>query len=584
EETVKTGKLYNGSDKGRIYRISPKNGGPAKWLNTLSLGKVTTDELVENLANPNGWHRRTAQRLLLDRMPADATALLEKTATESISPVGRVHALWTLEGLGKTSPAALQANLSHPKPEVRENTVEIAETHLQRTPGLAADLLRLENDPDPAVRFQLLCLLVKDIENKWTHYAALSALDVNPAKIFQNAVQTLADRPTDGRKLFFQNVAALISLTGDETSIADVIRTATTTPTAQTGWWQAASLEGLALTLPMTGFEATRLADAKSRLLANVTAQTPPELRKASLKMLAFTGVPSGPALQKLVAQAADAGTEPGFRADALELISFADTKPPMSLFTQNLDPRQPTAVQQAALKALGRRSGNEPCRAVLAKWPSLTPALREEAVEMFMHDTDRMNLLLAAVADGRVQRGTVGWRRTVSLMNADDMPVRRRAREVFAVTDDRNEVVQKYQSALTLPGNAQRGLAVFEQSCATCHQMNGRGRAFGPDLASLKNRTPAAIMTDILNPNRSIADGYEYWTAETTDGRQISGVLASENASAITLRDLSGKDTPLSRNAIRKLTAASGSAMPVGLENALTPQQMADLLAFLKK
>src|SRR5438552_11490617 len=90
--------LYRGSDRGRIYRITAEAQGPpaapARWP-----GEATTAERVAMLAEPNIWWRRTAQRLIVDERPPEAPALLRRLFRESSSAVGRLHALWTLEGL-----------------------------------------------------------------------------------------------------------------------------------------------------------------------------------------------------------------------------------------------------------------------------------------------------------------------------------------------------------------------------------------------------------------------------------------------------------------------------------------------------
>ncbi|MBG85415.1 MAG: dehydrogenase [Verrucomicrobiales bacterium] len=85
------------TQRGRIYRIvhrqRPLDQGP-------DLAKASTQQLVETLEHANGWYRDTAQRLLVDRAPASAIKALRSLATDGKTHFGRLHALWTLEGLG----------------------------------------------------------------------------------------------------------------------------------------------------------------------------------------------------------------------------------------------------------------------------------------------------------------------------------------------------------------------------------------------------------------------------------------------------------------------------------------------------
>jgi putative heme-binding domain-containing protein len=108
-------------------------------------------------------------------------------------------------------------------------------------------------------------------------------------------------------------------------------------------------------------------------------------------------------------------------------------------------------------------------------------------------------------------------------------------------------------------------------------------GKAFGPDLASLKNRKPEAILRDILMPNRSIADGYEWWEVKEKNGKVSAGIIGRETAGTITLHNLAGPEITIPRTEIGSLQSSNVSVMPSGLEKQIDERQMADLLAFLK-
>ena len=114
---------------------------------------------MRSLESPNVWWRRTAQRLLVDRRSDTSVALLKNLFRQSTSALGRLHALWTLEGLSQLEPALIESALSDSEAGVRENAIQLAETRLKDEPTLAAALLKLGNDPSPKVRFQLLCTL-----------------------------------------------------------------------------------------------------------------------------------------------------------------------------------------------------------------------------------------------------------------------------------------------------------------------------------------------------------------------------------------------------------------------------------------
>ena len=88
--------LTLGKERGRIWRIRPDND--AVLRGRPNLGKATSAELVKSLADPNAWRRLTAQRLLVERQDKSVAADVRKLATGD-RPLGRLHALWTLQGL-----------------------------------------------------------------------------------------------------------------------------------------------------------------------------------------------------------------------------------------------------------------------------------------------------------------------------------------------------------------------------------------------------------------------------------------------------------------------------------------------------
>ncbi|PYU67992.1 MAG: dehydrogenase, partial [Acidobacteria bacterium] len=100
-DTYHAGYLYNGQDRGRIYRIVPDSQKPLPLPKNIRFGQAADAEIVQQLSSPNIWWRRTAQRLLVERHHDEAVPLLVHLLRDSPSPLGRVHALWTLDGLGK---------------------------------------------------------------------------------------------------------------------------------------------------------------------------------------------------------------------------------------------------------------------------------------------------------------------------------------------------------------------------------------------------------------------------------------------------------------------------------------------------
>ena len=108
-------------------------------------------------------------------------------------------------------------------------------------------------------------------------------------------------------------------------------------------------------------------------------------------------------------------------------------------------------------------------------------------------------------------------------------------------------------------------------------------GVEVGPNLGALKDKTPEALLIAILDPNRAFESRYANFTVATTDGRVLTGMIASETASAVTLRRQEGKEEVLLRSEIEEMSASGQSLMAEGLEKDLSHRDLADLIAFLE-
>src|SRR6185503_7467864 len=100
-----------------------------------------------------------------------------------------------------------------------------------------------------------------------------------------------------------------------------------------------------------------------------------------------------------------------------------------------------------------------------------------------------------------------------------------------------RPDVVNDYKPSLALPGDSTRGKAIFAKTCAACHRLDGAGTDIGPNLAAMQARGAEAILVNVLDPNREVNPQYVDYVVTTRDGRTLTGLLAAENASALTLR-----------------------------------------------
>src|SRR5690606_16605582 len=129
---------------------------------------------------------------------------------------------------------------------------------------------------------------------------------------------------------------------------------------------------------------------------------------------------------------------------------------------------------------------------------------------------------------------------------------------------DQGKEINKKYQEALDLEGNSQQGKLVYSKNCALCHQFRGaEGVEFGPDLGTVHNWLSKDLMANILEPNLSIAPGFDLWEVTMKNGEQVQGMIMNETSSAISLRISPEMEKTINRQEISNIRGLNMSLMP---------------------
>lgn len=602
EDVLKKVDLYNGTGTGRIYRISAADAGPPKWTSGLKLGDATDEQLVEKLGDKNIWWRNNSQRLLVDRNSDKAIPSLNKMAQSTESSMGRLHALWTLEGMNRLTPSLILTALKDPLPGIRENAIRLAELHLDKNPSLVPALVALQNDPDAKVRFQLLCtlgflntpevnevrqhLLFKDINDRWVQIAALSAASSQSVALL-NAVLSKYDSSVSSYASLVQLLSGIIGKSQSTQVIGQFLQKAIQSAHTEKGTWQAPLIEGIAQGLGNRKSLPDDIGIERDLLITTSLENPANSVRKGALHVLQIIGLPAGnqtAAISKAVQIAGNETLSPEMRAASIDFMALRNPEANASFLKRLINPKNPLPIQLSALKTLGMIPGEEISKYLLEQWTSLSPESRNEAINAMIGSAPRVKLLLDAIESGKINRAEISWPQSVRLRSGGGYMDR--ARTLLTRQDEkRKDVIQQYQAALGLKGNKEKGMSVYQMNCAMCHQVRGKyGRAFGPDLGTVHAWASADIMTNILDPNKSIAHGYDIWSVKLSNGKTVQGVISTETPTAITLSNTEGEVTNIARQDISSLTALGMSAMPIDLEKKIDKHQMADLLAFLRQ
>ncbi|MBX9791643.1 MAG: c-type cytochrome [Pirellulales bacterium] len=566
--------LTSGRDRGRIYRVVPDGFEQPKLP---KFSSASTADLVATLAHPNGWQRDSAARLLFERQDVAAVEPLRRLALEAALPQARMHAMYALAGQNALAAETLLLRLADEHPRVREHAVRLAEPLLAGSLELRWKLASLTADADARVRYQLalaagylplperlpvlLELARRDAADRWVRLALQSSLGEGAGAMLALVVGDETLRRSEGGRALAASLAEQVGRQHQAQELAALADSLTKLP-ADDRPLVAALLRGVAASLPNVGALRETFTTAGATQIDDVLNSLVEQAR----------------------AVAADESRDPAQRAAAIADLTFGSFETVAPVVVALIDQRQPQAVQRAALAALARFDRPEVAARLVELWPTLLPALRGEASEVLFARVERIAAVFDAVNAGTLQASDFDPARLRLLANHADAAIRERAAKLLAAapSTERAEIIAAYRPALELSGDIERGKVMFHKTCAACHKLEGLGHEIAPNLATIQNRGAEAILLNVLDPNREVNPQYVNYVLVTDDGRTITGMIAAETATSVTLRRAEDQSDTVLRSQIEALESTRQSLMPEGMEKQIDPQAMADLIAYL--
>ena len=554
--------LDHGKDRGRIWKIVPEQPLPVA---SADMSGLSTDALVRELASERFWRRQTARRLLVERKALAAAPAIAKLVTPSAPRPAVVNALHTLAALGASDPAAIRTALAHADAAVRTHAVAVAEPLLKSDRGLCDALLVLAVDPDADV----------------VRRVALALGAVNDPRTI-DALASIARRSGD---VPWMDAAVMSSLAGragqmlgmllvDPAAIGQAGRLVGPLATAAAARRQPAELSA-AITAIATAKESDLRQAAWQGLRKAFNAPAEVGLEPAAI---AAVRAAQGDADAKVAAAARDL-------VRLLKIESPEDREQRIAALAESVgDPEADPKVRLAAVEELAAENDPAVTKNLIASFESATPQVREAILEACFARADRLPAVVDALEAGTLPASACSALHRAALEQHADKALAKRAHAQFAkLLANLDGQIADYSRALSNPRNRAHGAALFKQHCGTCHQAHGVGVAVGPALAGEAKQPEETLLVSILAPNAQITGGYTTYTLLTTGGQVFTGLLAADTASSVTLKQQEGKTQTVLRKEIESLVASPVSLMPESLGKALSPQDVADILAWLR-
>lgn len=592
----------------RIYRIVHESAKPPT---ALALHSATDAELVATLSHPNRWHRITAQRLLSQRPRDRIDAVLWKLIADSPDSLGAAHALSIVDvpdsphGMPDEWLAAIGGARRSKMPAVREAALRVA-PHVGRPSQRYADA-------DPHVQLAALMADHKLLTQHPRNHPVGRFLDTAGPVVEYLAQPSLQDH---WLTLAATAVAAQMPL--------DALREAARIPQATPALIKACRViaehlargeahDWLVEVLTLSIGAEPRLAEA---IVVGMAAGWPKDTAPAAddktiqaiERLIGRLPVEGQFALLRLSEQWKLGGEVAGFVQEVQSslLTSFQDSETSEEerifairrLMTLNpkedqirsvlaeVDARTAQGLAEGTLHALGEAKSPVVASAIVQRWPSLTPNLRRTALATLLKRKAWTKRLVEALEDGIVDRADLSYDQVAQLQSYPDSELAERASKIFVAgapsgTRPANEMLAKLLPIAHQHGDVGRGAAVFQEQCAKCHRFGKEGTSIGPDLSGVAVRKREEILTDILDPNRSVEGNFRAYNILTTDGAVYSGIVAGETQTSIDLLDTAGKRQSIERSDIDEMQSSGKSLMPEGFEK-LPASDLASLLDYL--
>jgi putative heme-binding domain-containing protein len=252
-----------------------------------------------------------------------------------------------------------------------------------------------------------------------------------------------------------------------------------------------------------------------------------------------------------------------------------------------SITPRTPASTSVGIIDALRSSRADGLSDLMLKAIDQFTPATRSALLDVMLARSDTTLELLTAIENGNLTQDDLSLGQQQALIRHPQIKVRSRGKDVLAKSGglpnrDREQVLASLLSVTTTRGDTDRGKAVYLKNCANCHTHNGEGKTVGPDLSEMAVHPKAELLTQIIDPSRSVEGNYRSYSALTVDGLVINGMLASETQTTIEIIDPKGDHQVVLREELEKVVASNKSLMPDGFEKQIDPQGFTDLLEFL--
>jgi putative membrane-bound dehydrogenase-like protein len=580
------------SETGRVFRITPKVSQAKNWEGRYGdLSKMSDAVLADLQTSLSEWHARRARIVLQNRaskgkLSSEALSKLTTIYQKDANADYRLRAMWALQVTNNLDGSQLLAALSDKDVHIRSWAIQfLCENEAPAAAAIAKFEKMAQEDASPVVRLYLASALQrlpspirwKIIEGLLTHkedaedhnlpkmiwYGLEPLVKAEPAKALELATKSQIPMVTNfiaRRVVDAEATETLITFIGKDSRVqadllegmrdalegrSDIKTPANWKPVYTKLTQKKGRIAGLATELAQH-FGDTEVA--KSNLAALKNPKAAPELRRKALLSLAAQQRP------ELINELPTLLNDGSLRFDAIRAVAGYDHEP------------------------LGKL--------LLEKYSKFDQKEKAEAIQTLSSRPKYGWLLTKAIANKSIPKSDIPTYTARQLRRV----VGSGFVEVWGPIDHvafDEKAYKKYRTLLTdqavTAGSTKAGRLIYKNTCGPCHKMYGEGGIIGPDLTGSNRANLDYLLGNILDPSGEIQDDYKMVVVTTRDGRTYVGNIAKETERQVTLRVVGQDAVVVNKSDIQTREVTPASMMPAGLLDALTDQQIIDLVAYMR-
>ena len=612
---------------GRIYNVTADG---VTRVPQIDLAERTSDELVDLLSGRNKWSAGRARVLLAERRDAALYQRLAAMALQQDDHRLALEGLWGLNASGGFTDAIALRLLDHPGVYVRCWAVRLLGDPKSVSREIAARLTELARmESSLVVRSQLACtakrlpgadglpivttLLDRNVDDDdprvpWLLWWAIEDKAVSDMDLVVHlfAREELWNNPSYRGNL--RRLVRRYAAEGTTQSYRACLALLQTTPASQATSIHTALAQGLSErstglhTVGRGGLQDQFGRQGNSGREAKARTYKPliPDLlshihqywesdkdNRQRIELALHAGIDDAGKHVLTVLEHLD--THERQRVEMLDILSEFGERECVTLVLSFLDIGQPLNMQLQAIDVLNRFGPPEFTQRLIELYPKMRPEVRVRARLALFSRQESAAAFLELVDQQKVDAKQVPLQELRGIALHDDEELNALVRKHWGsigrgTPGEKLATIRRFNNDLrAASGSPQRGHAMFRKHCATCHTLFGEGEKIGPDLTSANRGDRAALLANLVDPSAVIRSEYLSYVLVDANGRVLTGLIAEQDASSITLLDAKNERTRIRRDEILELRESPVSLMPEDQLNVLKPQELRDLFAYLQ-